>query len=110
MQDTRLNRILNESSLRIESWFRNPWKRLTGLTIALLFGFFLGNVTSTTAGQSANYDAWVALLLTGVIELVNFFSYRGKALMARSLGLDFLNALKIGFVYSFLLDALKLGS
>ncbi len=110
MQDTRLNRILNESGLRVESWFRNPWRRLTGLAIALLFGFLLGNITSTTAGQSAQYDAWVALVLTLIIETVNFFSYRGKPLMARSFFMDALNALKIGFVYSFLLDALKLGS
>lgn len=110
MQDTRLNRILNESGLRVESWFRNPWKRLTGLTIALLFGFLLGNITSTTTGQLAHYDSWVALVITSIIESVNFLVYRGKPLMARSFGLDALNALKIGFVYSFLLDALKLGS
>lgn len=110
MQDTRLNRILNESGLRVESWFRNPWKRLTGLTIALLFGFLLGNITSTTTGQLAHYDSWVALVITGIIESVNFLVYRGKPLMAQSFGLDALNALKIGFVYSFLLDALKLGS
>jgi Protein of unknown function (DUF565) len=110
MQDTRLNRILNESGLRIESWFRNPWRRLTGLLIALLIGFLLGNVTSTTAGQSAQYDAWVAVILITIIESINLIAYRGKPFMARSFLIDALNALKIGFVYSFLLDALKLGS
>ena len=110
MQDTRLNRILNESGLRIESWFRNPWKRLTGLAIAVLFGFLLGNITTTTTGQLAKYDAWVAVVLIIIIESVNFLAYRGKPFMARSFGLDVLNALKIGFVYSFVLDALKLGS
>ena len=110
MQDTRLNRILNESGLRLESWFRNPWKRLTGLAIALLLGFFLGNVVSTTAGQTAQYDAWVAAVLVVIIEAVNLISYRGKPFMSRSFGVDSLNALKIGFIYSFILDALKLGS
>jgi Protein of unknown function (DUF565) len=80
------------------------------LAIVLLFGFLLGNITSTTAGQSAQYDAWVALVLVLIIETVNFLSYRGKPFMARSFFLDSLNALKIGFVYSFFLDALKLGS
>ncbi len=110
MQDTRLNRILNESSLRVESWFRNPWRRLTGLAIVLLLGFLLGNITSTTAGQMAKVDAWVAAILITLIECVNLIAYRGKPFMSRSFFIDSLNALKIGFVYSFLLDALKLGS
>jgi hypothetical protein len=110
MQDTRLNRILNESGLRVESWFRNPWRRLTGLLLALLLGFLLGNVTSTTAGQMAQVDAWVAVVLITIVEFINLIVYRGKPFMARSFFLDSLNALKIGFVYSFLLDALKLGS
>lgn len=110
MQDTRLNRILNESGSRLESWFANPWRRLMGLLISLLIGFLLGNLTTTTAGQAAQNDGLMALILVVMIEAINFISYRGKALVARAFWADALNAIKIGFLYSLFLDALKLGS
>lgn len=110
MQDTRLNRILNESGARLETWFQNPWRRITGLLLSLLSGFLLGNITTTTAGQAAQNDGLMAFIFVVIIEAVNFVSYRGKALAARAFWADSLNAVKIGFLYSLFLDALKLGS
>ncbi len=110
MQDTRLNRILTESGTRIETWFQNPWRRFVVIAITFLGGFFLGNLVTTTTGQSAQYDGVVGFLLLLMVEAVNWIAYRGRALVARSLWLESLNMLKVGFTYALFLDALKLGS
>ena len=110
MQDTRLDRILTESGSRIETWFQNPWRRFLAIVIMLLGGFFLGNIVTTTTGQSAQYDGVVGLVLVIAVEAVSWIAYRGKAFVARSLWLESANMLKIGFIYALFLDALKLGS
>ncbi len=110
MQDTRLNRILTESGARIETWFQNPWRRFVAIAIMLLGGFFLGNIVTTTTGQSAQYDGVVGLILVTLVESVNWIAYRGRPFVARSLWLESLNMLKVGFTYALFLDALKLGS
>jgi len=110
MQDTRLNRILTESTARVETWFRDPWRRLTGILIMLLAGFLLGNITTTTTGQVAQYDSVVAIVLVALTEVVNQVAYRGRIFVARSIWIEGLNMLKVGFVYALFLDALKLGS
>ena len=110
MQNTRLDRILTESGSRIETWFKNPWQRFVIMAIMLLGGFFLGNIVTTTTGQSAQYDSVVGLVLVIAVEAVSWIAYRGKAFVARSLWLESANTLKIGFTYALFLDALKLGS
>ena len=110
MQNTRLDRILTESGSRIETWFKDPWQRFVVMAIMLLGGFFLGNIVTTTTGQSAQYDGVVGLVLVTAVEAVSWIAYRGKAFMARSLWLEGANMLKIGFIYALFLDALKLGS
>jgi hypothetical protein len=110
MQDTRLNRILTESGTRIDTWFQNPWRRFVAITITLLGGFFLGNIVTTTTGQSAQIDGVIAIILLTIVEFVNWISYRGRPFVSRSLWLESLNMLKVGFTYALFLDALKLGS
>lgn len=110
MQDTRLNRILMESGARIETWFRNPWRRFIAIVITLLGGFFIGNLVTTTTGQTAQVDGLVAMVLLLSVELINWIAYRGRPFVARVLWLESLNMLKVGFTYALFLDALKLGS
>ncbi len=110
MQDTRLDRILTESGTRLETWFKNPWQRFVLVVIMLLGGFFLGNIVTTTTGQSAQYDGVVGLVLVISVEAVSWIAYRGKVLVARPLWLESANMLKVGFIYALFLDALKLGS
>lgn len=110
MQDTRLDRILTESGSRIETWFQNPWRRLVAIVIMLLGGFFLGNIVTTTAGQSTQYDGVITLVFVAMVEAVSWIAYRGKAFVARSLWLESVNMLKIGFIYALFLEAFKLGS
>lgn len=110
MQDTRLDRILTESGSRIETWFQNPWRRFVSIVIMLLGGFFLGNIVTTTGGQSAQYDGGIALVCLAIVETVSWIAYRGKAFVPRSLWLDSTNMLKIGFTYAMFMEAFKLGS
>ncbi|OUC15558.1 MAG: hypothetical protein B0A82_06340 [Alkalinema sp. CACIAM 70d] len=110
MQDTRLNRLLGNASGQIEQWFRNPWRRISLLLLCLLLGFFLGSAVSTTAGQAAEYDIWVAAILVLLTELASRTVYTRNAQWRRSLLADCVNGLKIGFTYSLFVEALKLGS
>lgn len=112
MQDTRLNRLLNNAGDRATQWASNPWRRLSLVMISLLLGFFLANGISTTAGQLAFWDVSLAALSVVLIEIVNRFAY-GLSRQRTRPGLlwgDILNALKLGFIYGFVLEAFKLGS
>ena len=110
MQDTRLNRLTNVINQRVGRWLRNPWRRISLLTISLLFGSFLGIAISTVAGQEASWDIVVAVLLLGITEIISWLAYRRKPAVERSLWIENLNALKIGITYSLYILAFLLGS
>ena len=110
MQNTRINRLIDVLGERFGSWLSNPWRRISLLVISLLFGTFLGTAISTIAGQSANWDIIVAGLLVLLTELLNRLVYGGPKVVARSLWVEMLNALKIGLTYNLFVEAFKLGS
>ncbi|MEH1802355.1 MAG: DUF565 domain-containing protein [Nostoc sp.] len=110
MQNTRLNNLFDAISTRLGQWFLNPWRRLSLLIISFLFGFFLGNAVSTTAGQQAQLDIVVAGFLVLLTEITSRIFYSRSFLSRRSLLIDSLNLLKVGFTYSLFLEAFKLGS
>jgi Protein of unknown function (DUF565) len=110
MQNTRLNNLFDAIARRLGQWFLNPWRRLSLLVISFLFGFFLGTVVSTTAGQKAELDIVVAAFLVAFTEISSRIFYNGSFLAKRSLWLESLNYLKVGFTYSLFIEALKLGS
>ena len=110
MQNTRLNGLVDAINGQLRRWFFNPWRRLSVLTISLLFGFFLGTAVATTAGQSANWDVISAAILVVLSEVVNRIYHRRVRIIERSLWLEALNTLKIGLTYSLFLEAFKLGS
>ena len=110
MQNTRINRLIDVLGERFGSWLSNPWRRISLLVITLLFGTFLGTAISTIAGQSANWDIIVAGLLVLLTELLNRLVYGGPQVVARSLWVEMLNALKIGLTYNLFVEAFKLGS
>jgi hypothetical protein len=107
MQDTRLTRILETTSSRLGSWFRNPWRRLSAQIISLLGGFFIASSLAAIAGQAAIWDTTIAAILVLLIELVNWLMARTKP---RPLLLELLNYAKVGFIYCLFLEAFKLGS
>lgn len=110
MQNTRLNSIVDSLSRQLGRWLFNPWRRLSLLIIALLFGFFLGTAVSTTAGQSADWDIIAAAILVALIEIVDRIYYRSSRQGNRAFWIESLNALKIGLTYSLFIEAFKLGS
>ncbi|MEH2467193.1 DUF565 domain-containing protein [Nostoc sp.] len=110
MQNTRLNNLLDAIVTRLGQWFLNPWRRLSLLIISFLFGFFLGNAVSTTAGQEGVLDIVVAAFLVLLTEITSRIFYSRSFLEKRSLLVDSLNLLKVGFTYSLFLEAFKLGS
>jgi hypothetical protein len=110
MQNTRINKSIDVLGEQFARWVSNPWRRISLLVIALLFGNFLGAAISTVAGQSANWDIVAAAWLVLLTELVNRFVYGGNQPAVRSLWVDILNTLKIGVTYSLFMEAFKLGS
>lgn len=110
MQNTRLNSLVNAIGGQLGGLFFNPWRRLSLLAIALLFGFFLGTAVSTTAGQSAEWDIFAAGILVGLVEIIDRIYYNRNQRARRALWIEALNALKIGLTYSLFVDAFTLGS
>ncbi|MCC5621480.1 DUF565 domain-containing protein [Nostoc sp. CHAB 5715] len=110
MQNTRLNNLFDAIATRLGQWFLNPWRRLSLLIISFLFGFFLGNAVSTTAGQEGVLDIVVAAFLVLLTEITSRIFYSPRFLSRRSLLIDSLNLLKVGLTYSLFLEAFKLGS
>ncbi|MBA2749516.1 MAG: DUF565 domain-containing protein [Tatlockia sp.] len=108
MQNTRLNNLVTALGRQVGSWIFNPWRRLSIITISLLFGFFLGTAVATTAGQSANLDIVAAGILVALCEVADRIYYRRRE--GRRFWVESLNALKIGLTYSLFIEAFKLGS
>jgi len=110
MQNTRLNNLSNAIATRLSEWFFNPWRRISLLLISILLGFFLGSAVATTAGQTAAWDIVVAGTLVVVTEVSSRIFYRSGFFVKRSLWIESLNFLKVGFIYSLFIEAFKLGS
>ena len=110
MQNTRLVTLLDSISRRSWQWLSNPWRRLSLLVISFLFGFFLGTAVSTSAGQKAELDIVVAGFFVLLTEVTSRIFYSRSWLAKRSLLVESLNILKIGFTYSLFIEAFKLGS
>lgn len=110
MQNTRLNRLVGVISGQVGRWLLNPWRRISLIIISLLFGSFLALAISTIAGQRANLDVSVALIVSIFVEAINWLAYSSSSRFRQSLWLENLNALKIGLIYGLCLLALTLGS
>ena len=110
MQNTRLNNLLDTIATNVAQTIINPWRRLCLLLISWLFGFFLGSVVSTTAGQQAQLDIWAAAVLVLLTEVASRLFYSRGFFSQRAIWVESLNWLKIGLMYSLFLEAFKLGS
>ncbi|MEL6224454.1 MAG: DUF565 domain-containing protein [Cyanobacteria bacterium J06626_14] len=118
MQNTRLNSFIGRLTGELQLWLVNPWRRISLVIIGLLFGFFLANVIATVAGQTSDLDVLAALVMLILTELVSWLVYsnrrfsveRSQQPRQQPLGIELLNAVKIGVIYGLFLDAFKLGS
>lgn len=112
MQRTRLNTLVDRLGDRWIRWIFNPWRRLSLVIIALLFGNFFAIAIASVAGQTADIDIVVAAFLLGAVEVASWLVYRRapRAGERRSLPLEVLNSFKIGITYGLFVEAFKLGS
>lgn len=110
MQNTRLTNLFEAIASRLGQWFLNPWRRLSLLLINFFFGFFLGTAISTIAGQRAVSDILIAAVLVVLTEVTSRIFYSQSFFSRRSLLVESLNILKVGFIYSMFVEAFKLGS
>ena len=114
MQRTRLNTLIERTGSNATQFFSNPWRRISLILLALLFGFFIGAAVATTAGQDAQWDVVGAALLLLFTEFISRFFYAQRVNVnknnPRSLWLEILNCFKVGMTYSLFLEAFKLGS
>ena len=76
MQRTRLNTLVNQTTLRFRQWVFNPWRRLALVVMSLLFGNFFATAISATAGQAAKLDVVVAGVLVIFVEFISWLYYR----------------------------------
>lgn len=114
MQNTRFSTLIDQLSGRFIVFLRNPWRRLSLLIISLLAGNFMATTVSTVAGQRANLDVIVALLLVLISEIISWVVYRSDrprpVEQQRLLLLEAINGFKIGVTYGLFVEAFKLGS
>ncbi len=110
MQNTRLTNLVDSIASRLGQWFLNPWRRLSLLLISFFFGFFLGTAISTVAGQRGLLDIVIAGCLVVLTEVTSRIFYSRNFLAKRSLLVESLNVLKVGFIYSMFVESFKLGS
>ena len=111
MQNTRLNQLINGTTERVELWLQNPWRRWAWIIINFLFGIYLASAISLVAGQRAQLDVVMAAIIVVVSEILIKFTYgvRRNTVNPPYL-IEFLNALRIGVSYGFVMEAFKLGS
>ncbi len=114
MQNTRFSTLLDRLSGRLVTFLRNPWRRTSVLIISLLSGNFMATTISTVAGQRANLDVIVSLLLVFLSEVISWIVYRSDrgrpSEQQRTLLLEAINGFKIGVSYGLFVEAFKLGS
>ncbi len=117
MQNTRLNSLIDTLLDRSGRWLQNPWRRISLVVISLLLGNFLATAIATTAGQNADWDILVSVVLVVFTEGVSWFVYRidrrtvpSNQTGQRALAIEILNALKLGLIYGLFVEAFKIGS
>ncbi len=110
MQNTRLNRLFNVINAQVGRLLMNPWRRISLLIISLLFGIFLALGIASVTGQKARLDVTVALVVSIVVEGINWLAYSSSPRLRQSFWVENLNALKIGLSYGLFLLASILGS
>lgn len=110
MQQTRLNTLLDRLGAGIQEQLKNPWRRLATLSIAVLFGVFLGLAVSSSAGQLGYLDIVASAVVAIAAEVISALFYSDRWKLRQSLFGEILNAVKFGLLYGLFLVAFLLGS
>ncbi len=108
MQQTRLFNLFSSFGSQFTIFFTNPWRRLSLIIISFFFGYLGVTGIITTAGQVAQWDIIVSVILLLFTELISIFVYRRQ--VNKSLWIQVLNSFKLGMAYSLYLQALQLNT
>ena len=103
-QSTRLPRSFGGLVQQLETWAGNPWRRLSLLSIAALFGFLVGSAITSVAGVLGQMDPVGALIVVlGTEATVRLRSPGSPTLVDQVL-----NVSRSGLLYGLFLEAFKL--
>ena len=103
-QTTRLQRSFGNLAQKLDAWAENPWRRLSAISIAALFGFFAGSAITSVAGVLGQMDPIGAFIVVVGTELtVRMRNSGSSALLHQVLGMS-----RIGLLYGLFLEAFKL--
>ena len=103
-QSTRLQRSFGGLVQQLETWAANPWRRLSVLSIAALFGFLVGSAITSVAGVLGQMDPVGALIVVLGTEATVRLRNVGSSTLLQQV----LNVSRIGLLYGLFLEAFKL--
>ena len=109
LQRTRLSKVQNGAGRIFLEGVVGPWWLTSLRLIALLFGFFSASVLAGSLSNVVPTRTITAFIAVGVCELLALFR---QVFCKNSVPLHWrlLDNLRIGFVYSVILEAFKVGS
>ena len=106
LQSTRLQTNVGEALQRLDRWAGNPWRRLSLLALAGLFGFLIGSAITSVAGVLGQMDPVAALVVVLGTELT--IRRRRSSEPSLKLPQQLLDLGRIGFLYGLFLEGFKL--
>tara|TARA_B100001758_G_C18349010_1_gene578719 strand:+ start:699 stop:1364 length:666 start_codon:yes stop_codon:yes gene_type:complete len=107
-RETRLVSVLTSLPRRFNLYFQRKSYRLTlWRAISAYFGFYLANVMTLSFGALGINDVVAGALSVAFFEVVTRIYYRS---VETNRWLEFINWFKVGYCYSLIADAFKLGS
>lgn len=108
LQQTRFQRLILGSGLRLNAWAANPWRRLSLQLIILLSGFVVGGAVGSISGAMAALDPFSALLCVLLIEIAARVRGPLQRQPGQQLNASLLDMARMGLLYGLLLDGFKL--
>ncbi|WP_392347081.1 DUF565 domain-containing protein [Parasynechococcus sp.] len=106
LQSTRLQTNIGAALQRLDRWARNPWRRLSLLTLAGLICFLIGSAITSVAGVLGQMDPVAALVVVLSTELT--IRRRRSSKPSLKLPQQLLDLGRIGFLYGLFLEGFKL--
>ena len=107
-QKTKFQRKIVENVESLSYWATNPWRRYSLALLLFFIGYFLGSSLGMISAVYNMFDPLAALLSLIIIEILinlrrSFVFNKSKKLLLISI--DFL---RIGLIYGFFTEGLKL--
>ena len=106
-EETQLANLPSTLRRAYDDFLERPGQPLILGSLALLVGFYLAGALSTVFGAAGFWEPTIALGPLTLTELITR-RYYSRPMSERSQTLRLLNALKVGFLFGVVLDALKL--